>query len=321
MELTDACYHVLKKNMDLKRDEKLLVIFDSRITDIAEAFLAAGKRLSDHVSIIKIPIGKESGEEPPNDVAREMKKYDVIILATTKSLSHTKARRDANSAGARIASMPGITEDMLLRNAEADYDAISKRTKKLAKMLTKGNNVLIKTDLGTNIRMSIKGRGCRAGKEGFFYKKGDFSNIPSGEADLSPVEGSAEGIFIVDKSFAGVGKLRHPIKVTVKKGFAVNISGGKEADKLKNILKKYKCYKKKAYNIAELGIGTNDAAVISGNVLEDEKVYGTVHIALGNNMSYGGKVDVPLHLDGVFGKPTVVIDGKVVIKEGIFLKG
>lgn len=320
MRLEDACHHVLKKNMALKRNEKLLVIFDSRITDIAEAFLAAGKKISNHASIIKIPIGKESGEEPPNDVAKEMKRYDVVILATAKSLSHTKARRDASSAGARIASMPGITKGMLLRNAKADYSKISKRTEKLAELLTKGNDALITTDLGTNIRMSIRGRICRAGKEGFFYKRGDFSNIPSGEADLSPAEGSAEGIFIADRSFAGIGKLKHPIKITVKKGLAVHISGGEEADRLKSILKKYKDYGNKAYNIAELGIGTNDAAMISGNVLEDEKVYGTAHIALGNNRSYGGKVDVPLHLDGVFGRPTVVIDGKVVIKDGVFLQ-
>lgn len=71
-----------------------------------------------------------------------------------------------------------------------------------------------------------------------------------------------------------------------------------------------------AFNVAELGIGTNDRARITGNVLEDEKAIGTAHIAFGDNKSMGGTVRVASHLDGVILSPTVLIDGKPVLEGG-----
>jgi len=107
--------------------------------------------------------------------------------------------------------------------------------------------------------------------------------------------------------------LKNPISVKVKDGYATEITGGKEADKLKRMLLKFG---KKGRNVAEIGIGTNDKAKLSGILLEDEKVLGTVHIALGNNLSMGGNVNVPLHVDGVILKPTVYFDGKMIMRNG-----
>ena len=122
---------------------------------------------------------------------------------------------------------------------------------------------------------------------------------------------------MVDGSFAGVGKIgKKPIHITVEKGFAVEIKGGKEASKLQSLLEPLG---KAAYNIAELGIGTNDQAIVTGQILEDEKVMGTVHIALGNNVSMGGTCSVGIHLDGVILEPTVEIDGKLIMDCGLLL--
>ena len=69
-------------------------------------------------------------------------------------------------------------------------------------------------------------------------------------------------------------------------------------------------------NVAEIGVGTNPMARLSGNVLEDEKVLGTVHVAFGSNTSFGGSVDAELHLDGIIKYPTVFVDTHVIIKDG-----
>ena len=71
-----------------------------------------------------------------------------------------------------------------------------------------------------------------------------------------------------------------------------------------------------ARNVAELGVGTNDCARITGTILEDEKILGTVHVAFGNNASMGGTVKVPFHLDGVIRAPTLVVDGEVLLEDG-----
>ncbi|RQW81586.1 MAG: aminopeptidase, partial [Geobacter sp.] len=106
------------------------------------------------------------------------------------------------------------------------------------------------------------------------------------------------------------------ISIKVKNGYATEIKGGALAKKLTKQLDEVG---RDARNIAEFGIGTNDSAKLSGILLEDEKVLGTIHIALGNNVSMGGNVNVPLHLDGVIKKPTVYLDGKLLMEDGTLL--
>lgn len=312
-DLQKAALKILKKCMGLSKKDSCLIVFDENKKSIADALFKAALRIS-KVKLLQIPIGKQHGEEPPLHAAKEMLKHGVIMLATTKSLSHTKARRNATKKGSRIASMPSISKDMFLRAASVDYSRVSERSKKLISFLKNKEIVKIKTKIGTDIELNIKGRNLD-GDIGLYIGKGAWGNIPAGEVSLSPNEGKTNGVFIVDASM--LGKVDKPIRITVKNGFAVKIEGGKTALKLKKELEKIK--NKNAYNIAELGIGMNDKAKIIGNVLEDEKVLGTAHIALGNNASYGGRVNVPLHLDGVFKKPTIEADGKIIMKNGKLL--
>ncbi len=121
--------------------------------------------------------------------------------------------------------------------------------------------------------------------------------MPLGEVFVSPKERTANGTYVIDGSQAGAGIVDKPIKITVKKGYATKIQGGKSAAKLRQVLASIN--DKNAYNIAELGIGTNSKAKFTGKTLEDEKIFKTCHISLGNNKSYGEKIDVPVHLDGV----------------------
>ena len=180
----------------------------------------------------------------------------------------------------------------------------------------KGKEIRITAPAGTDISFSIKGRKAISSK-GLFHQKGESGNLPTGETFLAPVEGTSNGVFVVDGSMAGLGLIKNAnIKIEVEKGFATRITGGNAANKLTKMLDSVG---KDARNIAEFGIGTNDSVKLSGILLEDEKVLGTVHIALGNNVSMGGKVNVPIHLDGVIKEPTVYLDGKEIMKLGKLL--
>ncbi len=300
--------------MGVKEGEKVLVITDKNKIAIGRAIEKSSLKITS-TKLIEIPIGKQHGEEPSDEVAMLMKLFDVVIIPTSMSLSHTNARREANKAGARIATLPKATEDLLCRTMEADYDKIKERTDKLCDILDDADEVIVMTEKGTKITMSIKGRVCNR-DHGVFSQEHNFSNLPAGEACLAPVEGSSKGMFIVDANFGGVGELDEDIKLEVDDGYVISIEGGKAADKLKKMLEQVG---DEAFNIAELGIGTNDKAVVSGNTLEDEKVMGTAHIAVGDNKTYGGKIDVPIHLDGIFYKPTILIDGQKVMDNGELL--
>jgi len=309
--LTKAIKTILNDCMKIK-DEKVLIITDNNRISVAEQLLKEAQKITE-AKLINIPIGTRHGEEPPEYVRKEMLKNKAILILTSFSLTHTKASRDAAKKGAKIASMPGATEDMIKRTIDINYKEIENQTKKLKKVLDRGKNVRITTKRGTDLRFSIKGRKAECWDG---IKKGMIKNLPTGESFLAPIEGSANGKFVIDGSVLNL-KIKNPITIEVKDGFAESIKGKKEAKILREILERLR--NKNAYNIAEFGIGANEKAKITGNVLEDEKVKGTCHIALGNNIGFGGKINVSIHVDGIILKPTIFIDEKIIIKDGKLL--
>jgi len=302
--------------MGAKKGEKILVITDEQKREIGLALHENAVRLGHYSLLVEMKSGRINGEEPSGIIADLMQKFDVVLCPTAKSLTHTDARRNASAKGVRVATFPGITKDVMIRGMNADYKAISKRTIKLQKILEKGKFVRVTAPAGTDISFKITDRKVIPSK-GLFHKKGESGNLPTGETFLAPVEGTSNGVFVVDGSMAGLGLIKNAnIKIEVQNGFATKISGGRLANRLKVMLDKVG---KNARNIAEFGIGTNDSAKLSGVLLEDEKVMGTIHIALGNNVSMGGSINVPIHLDGVVKKPTVWMDGKLLMKDGKLL--
>jgi aminopeptidase len=315
-KLDTASQIAIRDCMGAKKNEKILVITDELKREIGLSLYENATRLEFFALLVEMKSGKINGEEPSPEVAELMQKFDVVFCPTAKSLTHTDARRAASAKGVRIATFPGITKDVMIRGMNADYKAISKRTIKLQKILEKGKKVRVTAPSGTDISFEITGRKVIPSK-GLFHAKGESGNLPTGETFLAPIEGTSNGVFVVDGSMAGLGLIKNAnIRIEVENGYATKITGGTLAKKLKLMLDKVG---KEARNIAEFGIGTNDSAKLSGVLLEDEKVMGTIHIAVGNNVSMGGSVNVPIHLDGVIKKPTVWMDGRLLMKDGKLL--
>ena len=312
-ELLKAARTALKDCMGVAKGEVILVIVDEPLRRIGYAFWEAGRGLGLETILAEIIARETDGSEPPDAIAQLMANVDIVIAPTSKSLSHTNARRAACAKGVRIATLPGITPDSMKRTLAVDYKAkIKGPTEKLAKLLSGSSHAHVVTPAGTDITMSLKGREGEA-DTGIAHKGGDFTNLPAGEAYIAPIEGTANGRIVVDGSMSGVGLVKRPFTMHVKKGYVVKFEGGKDADTIRKLASRVG---KLGCNIAELGIGTNVKARIVGNVLEDEKAIGTVHIAIGDNRSMGGKVSVPLHLDAILCKPTLSLDGKVIMKDG-----
>lgn len=315
-KLDKASIIAIKDCMGAKSKEKILVVTDTNKKKIGNNLFINAIKLGHEALYIEMPPMEMHGQEPPEYIAEIMQKFDVVLCPTTKSITHTDARRNASAKGVRIATFPGITEDVMIRGLSADYKKISALTLKLKSIMEKVNIIRVTSPAGTNIRMNISGRKVIPSK-GLFHKKGESGNLPTGETYVAPIEGTTNGVFVVDGSMSGIGVLgKEKIRIEVKNGFATKITGGIKAKKLESILKKYG---KEAYNIAEFGVGTNDKVKLSGNLLEDEKVLGTVHIALGDNKSMGGIVNAPIHLDGLIKSPTVYFDEKMIMESGKLL--
>ncbi|KYH31428.1 aminopeptidase [Neomoorella mulderi] len=309
-DLKTVARELLRTNMALKPGETLLVVTDTATSTIGEAIFQAGEESGALAALIKMPPTDRPGAEPPPPVAAAMARADVVICPTRNSLTHTQARIKACQAGARVATMPGITEDMFFAGAvAADYEQVARRATELARLLTEARTAVLVKD-GLELQLSLAGRRGIA-STGLYRRPGEAGNLPSGEAYIAPLEGSAEGETIIDGSVAGIGQLRSPVRVTIRRGI-LTAAQGPEGQRLLELLGSAP----EARNVAELGIGTNDRARVSGNILEDEKVYGTVHLAFGNNTTFGGTVRAGVHIDGVIMAPDLYLDGKLVVSQG-----
>ena len=312
-ELRAAVTVALRDCVGLRRGESLLVLTDEWLAPIGRALLEVGRTLTDRVLYLEMTSAGVDGAEPPDEVARLMAAVQVVVAPTRRSLTHTAARRAACAAGARVATMPGITEDTLVRCLQADYHRIASRTDFVADVLTRGRVARVTTPAGTDVTLPIEGIRAIASK-GLVLEPGQFGNLPSGEAYLMPQERLSQGVVVVDGAMAGMGIIEDaPIRIDVEDGMAVRIEGGREARRLRELMD---AAGPQARTVAELGVGTNDRATITGTILEDEKILGTVHVAFGNNASMGGTVNVPFHLDGVLLRPTLVVDDHVLLEEG-----
>ncbi len=310
--LERAAMIAVRDCMFAQKGESVLIITDEGKRNIGYALFNAARKLKCDSMIMEMLPMKSHGAEPSKQVANLMKQFNVVMAPTSKSLSHTRARREATKAGVRVATLPGILQATMSRALNADYKKIGSLSEKLSKYLSKGTTARITTPAGTDITLSIKGRVGKA-DTGLVKTPEDFSNLPAGEAYIAPVEGSANGTLIIDGSLAELGLLKKPLSIMVENGVATDITGGAAAVKLKRMLDRVG---DKARNLAELGIGTNYKAKLCGSVLEDEKVLGTIHLALGDNKSMGGNVSVESHLDGVLLKPTFYVDDELIMKNG-----
>ena len=252
--------------------------------------------------------------EPPATVAAAMLAADVVVAPTIQSLSHTAARKAATEAGARVASMPGVTEEMLARVMGADMETLRERSELVRAALSDGAEARITCPRGSDLRLGIEGRTgiCDAGD---LPERGAFGNLPCGEGYIAPVEGTGEGTLVVDGSIAGIGAVATPVSLTVRDGHLTDASG-EEGARLMELLT---VHGDGGTNVAELGIGTNEEAILSGEILEDEKILGSAHVAFGASAAIGGTVQVPVHLDCVVLEPTVEIDGKEIVRAGELL--
>ena len=194
---------------------------------------------------------------------------------------------------------------------QADYQEVTKRSRRLSDIFLTAETVRVQTALGADITFSVSGMKGHV-DSGLYIRKGTWGNIPAGEASVGPKEGTAEGRIVIDWSMSTIGRLIEPLHMVVEKGRAVDIKG----EQAEMLMERLKPFGHSAFTIAEFGLGTNDCAQLCGLTLEDEKVLGTAHLALGNNISFGGTTSVPIHLDGVLTRPTVIIDGKPIMEQG-----
>jgi leucyl aminopeptidase (aminopeptidase T) len=311
-DLGPAIRTVVSRCLAVREGEDVLVIADRETTAIGVALREQAAAVGADAVLAIMEPRQVDGNEPPRSMAGALAACDVFIAPTRRSLSHTTARKRATDAGARGATMPGVTEKMLARTMSVDFDTMAARSLALAALLTESEAAHLTCPRGSDFTLELAGR-RGISDDGTLTERGTFGNLPCGEGFISPSGG--EGTIVVAGTIATLGVTEEPATLTIDNGRLVGAQGG-EGPKLLELLEGAG---ELGTNLAELGIGTNDNAQLSGHVLEDEKILGTVHVAFGASAGIGGEVSVPIHLDAVILEPTLDIGSTRVLDAGRFV--
>ncbi len=308
-DLQPAVETVIGQCLAVRLGEQVVVVVDPGTREIGETLRDAASRAQADAVLCVMDVREADGNEPPAAVAGALAAADVFIAPTSKSLSHTRARKAATENGARGATLPGVTADMLARLMACDLEAVQRRSRALAELLSQSTRAHLTCPLGSDFRMDLSGREGIA-DDGDLTGERAFGNLPCGEGFTSPLNG--EGRFFV-RSLAGIGLTQDGPAELVVEGGRLAEAGGPEGERLLVALRDAG---DQGTNLAELGIGTNERARLTGNILEDEKMLGTVHVAFGASMGIGGSISVPIHLDTLVMDATLDVGGTRVLEAG-----
>ncbi|MCD6403480.1 MAG: hypothetical protein J7K98_04100 [Candidatus Aenigmarchaeota archaeon] len=329
---------IFRQNFKLRKGERVLILTDAPLSkdverkdpvlleemservELALNVWRVGRKLfkNNLFNFYAYPSTWQHGKEPGKEVEKLMKNHDVVVAITTFSLSHTKARRRATKAGVRIASMPGATKQMFFEQGalNVNYRRLKAYCQKWKKLAESADTARITTDSGTDIEIGIANP--FEVDDGDLSYEGAFGNLPAGEVFAAPDD--ANGILVVEPN-EGLN-LFERMEISIENGKVVSIGGerffGRELEAKLGLNRKTPTKKQLSRRvIAELGIGVNYKAKDPTNVLEAEKIKGTVHVAIGDNSSFpNGKNYSDLHIDFVLFKPTLRLDGILVMKKG-----
>jgi leucyl aminopeptidase (aminopeptidase T) len=304
--------------------ERLAVVVDEPLIDAGLRVCDAANEIGAQVSMSVLPDSTRPIAMADAPFVASLSEVDAVLLWLSRTSpaefgTHRQPiYQRAQALGTRVAFGAEIDDDILRYEMSADYEAMRVRCAAMAARLETRRHVRVTTPAGTDCTFDLEGRSWLI-DDGRIDSPSAFGNLPGGEVYIAPVRTGAEGVCVIDCSIAvdGLGILEHPIQLTFREGRIVDVAGGSEADRVRAVIEQAGSG---ADIVAELGIGTNDQARLTGRIITDEKVLGTAHVAFGHNKgSYGGDNEATIHIDGVMADASIWVDGELAIERGTLI--
>lgn len=302
----------------VKKGENVVIACDTNKLRMAEALAAAAYAVGGVPTICAFTPTGAHGAQVPKAVVGACAQSDVLFMPTSWSMTHTDARIEAIRNGSRVCTMCEATEDCLCTGGiQGDFEENDRVGRKIGAVLAAGQRIRMTSSAGTDISAVIMGRPVQY-ETGLFREPGQFAALPNSELNISPGEGTAEGVIVGDVRLMGYGIIREePVVIEVKAGEVSRISGGKGADYLRETLAAFG--NRDAYNLAEFAVGLNPACRSYATNLEDLGKLGFGHHGIGSNYAIGGKVAAPCHIDVIYSQASLEIDGNLLMDKGKIL--
>jgi leucyl aminopeptidase (aminopeptidase T) len=312
-----AVDNLLGRCLGVRRHEEVVLLVDEETDrEVVEALVDGIARRRAIPLVAHIPTPPLPGSEPPSSVAAMMRGAGAVVELTSLFIGSSQARRAANAASTRYLAMPGVRADTFREGGPltVDFDAIRSTAERVGAAWSEARTFRLTTPGGTELRGSVEGRQGRV-LHGICRDDGAYMAPPDIESGTAPVEGTVDGVVVVDGDllFMGQGPLPEPVALHFAGGKLVHTEGA-EAHRLHRIIAK--CRDERMSNLAEVSIGLNPKGRLSAVPMETESALGSAHIALGNSIAYGGRVDARAHLDCVMQRATLELDDRMLLVEG-----
>jgi leucyl aminopeptidase (aminopeptidase T) len=321
MVMREIAGNALAHVLDVREGEHLLVVTDEHRLEIGNAFYEAGEQLGMEGRLFVLEDGERPLTELPHDLKRALAGADVMVSVFIGYPEETPFRvvllHTAKASNVRTGHGPGISDDMMLEGAmQVDFRELAVIGDQKVAQLEGAERAHLTSPAGSDIWFSTSGRKFESDVR---IGPASFGNLPNGEVRVAPVETGAQGTLVCESTIGDLGKVASPVSIEVVEGKITAIGGDDKA--LVERIEILTSVDEEASTIGELSFGINPTARVMGNILEDEKAVGTVHVAFGNNIEMGGKNGSRTHRDFLVLKPTLTIefeDGQTldVIRDG-----
>lgn len=303
----------------IQPEEDVLIVTDWHVANVAERVAAAANGRDANVTLIAMEPREYDGNEPPATVAAAMLKADVIITPVYRSITHSVAVADAKECGARVISMVKFTEEQLITGGlYADYEAMRPHCEEMARKFTAADEAHVTSSQGTDITFDLADRSGNS-HSGIADEPGMFTALVHIEANVSPVEGTANGTVVFDGAIPNldIGVIEENVRMAIEDGMVVDISGGTEATKINRVWAEHD--DPVVYNIAQLAVGMNPKCdYFNGWFSNDHGRFGNVHLGIGTSNNLGGTTQAPIHFDAMMAEATLELDDEVVLEDAEF---
>lgn len=318
IEMMPGAMKTMTQCAAVKPGENVVIACDTNKLRLAEVLAAAAYAVGGVPTIVAFPPTGAHGAQVPKPVVGACAKSDVFFLPTSWSMTHTDARIEASRNGARGATMCEVTEDCLCTGGIlGDYEAADRLGRTIGAVLAKASTIRMTSPSGTDLRARISNRPVQY-ETGIFREPGSFAALPDSELNISPIEGTAQGVIVGNVRLMGYGVIRdEPVTIEVNDGMVGAIRGGKAAEYLEHTLNAFR--DPSARNLAEFAVGLNPKCRSYATNLEDLGKLGFGHHGIGSNYAIGGNVKAPCHIDVIYSEASLEIDGRAVLDRGKLL--
>lgn len=319
IDVTRSAELIIRRLLDVKAGEQVAVVCDPH-SEMAMVYALAGavESVGGEYTILMMPTRTTARKNDLTPVIEKgLEAADCLVGLTgscgapTYSAAVKKLydRKQLRTISMVMRSMDNFTEGA----ARADYDALYEDGQKLAAIWREAEQIHLTTPAGTDLRAPIRGEEVII-ECGFATEPGLEAAFSDGEVSQMPQQGRANGVLVVDGPIAHIGMPDSPIRLEVSDGRVTTVEGtSRQAEELRHIVENVK----DADNVAEIGIGLNPLSRRNGDFEEEKKGRGNVHVAIGDNIFYGGSVQSAVHMDMVMYRSTVQLDGQTIVDHGV----